>query len=128
VTAPAVPAVDALLQVALAQMPAGLVVADARGRVAFANETATRLHGVERLDAPSAADAIAYHTEGGAPCAVADLPLMRAALHGEVVDEACWRIRRPDGSEVLVVGSARPVLDASGNRVAAVLTVRPVAS
>ena len=124
VTAPPAPAGDALLQAALAQMPAGLVVADVHGRVIFANETATRLHGVARLDARSAEDVIAYGTEDGTPCAAAELPLARAALHGEVVEERCWRIRRPDGSEVMVVGSARPLLADDGRRVGAVLTLR----
>ena len=127
-TRPGAPAVDALLQAALWQMAGGLVVADAQGRITFANEAAARLHGVERLDAPSAGDAIAYGSEDGAPCGAGDLPLARAALHGEVVEDACWRIRRPDGTEVAVVGSARPIVGDDGQRVGAVLTLRDDAS
>jgi signal transduction histidine kinase/PAS domain-containing protein len=115
--------VDTLLQVALSQMDAGLIVADVQGRITFANEAAARLHGVERLDHRSA-DAIAYATVDGAPCAAADLPLARAALHGEVVADACWRIHRPDGADVTVVGSARPATGDDGERLGAVLTLR----
>ncbi|MFC7541097.1 PAS domain S-box protein [Siccirubricoccus deserti] len=45
-------------------------------------------------------------------------------LCGETVTEARWRIRRPDGSEVLAQGSTRPLLTAEGKQVGAVLTLR----
>ncbi len=45
-------------------------------------------------------------------------------LRGETVTEARWRIRRPDGSEVLAVGSARPVHAPDGTQTGAVLTLR----
>ena len=38
--------------------------------------------------------------------------------------EARWRIRRPDGTEVIAVGNARPVVGTDGHRIGAVLTVR----
>ena len=44
-------------------------------------------------------------------------------LQGETVSDARWRIRRPDGQEVIAVGSARPVLEPSGERAGAVLTL-----
>ncbi len=111
----------------LDQLAEGVVVADTAGRVTFANEAAARIHGVARLDAAHEAccEACRFLTEDGRPCPPAELPLARAALRGEAVSEARWRIRRPDGSEVLVAGSARPVRGPdSGAPLGAVLTLR----
>jgi PAS domain S-box-containing protein len=67
-----------------------------------------------------------YHlfTEDGRPYPAEELPLARAALRGETVEDARWRIRRPDGTEVLAVGSARPTRTPDGERIGAVLTLR----
>ena len=114
------------LRAALAQLTEGVVVADAAGRITFVNEAAARLHGVARLGVPVEEYSDTYHllTEDGRPYPPAELPLARAVLHGETLIDARWRIRRPDGTEVLAVGSARPVRDADGRQVGAVLTMR----
>ncbi len=44
-------------------------------------------------------------------------------LRGETVLDARWRIRRPDGTEVLAIGSARP-LEIGGKRAGAFITLR----
>ncbi len=41
-----------------------------------------------------------------------------------MVADARWRVRRPDGAEVLAIGSARPVRAPDGTRIGAVLTLR----
>ncbi len=109
----------------LSQLAEGVIVTDAAGQITLINEAATRLHGVSRLDvAPDAYSAIySLWTEDGHPYDSLELPLARA-VRGETVLEARWRIRRPDGSEVLAVGNARPVLDGTGRQIGAVLTVR----
>ncbi|MGZ8377889.1 MAG: ATP-binding protein [Gemmatirosa sp.] len=114
------------LVAALAQLTEGVIVVDASGRITFVNEAAARLHGTVSLgvDPAQYADAYGLYTEDGQPYASEQLPLSRAVLHGETVREARWRIRRPDGTEVHVVGSARPVLGPDRARVGAVLTVR----
>ncbi|HEX8359952.1 MAG TPA: PAS domain-containing protein [Longimicrobium sp.] len=114
----------------LAQLAEGVIVTDREGRITFVNQTAEELHGVGRLDVPPSQYAAAYHlfTDEGEPYPSSELPLARAVVHGETVAGARWRIRRPDGTEVLVVGNARPVLDAEGERVAAVLTLRRAAA
>ncbi len=119
------PAPDAR-DAALAQLSEGVIVTGADGRITFVNEAATWLHGVARLDvAPDAyAETYQLFTEDGAPYPSTDLPLARAVLRGETVTDARWRIRRPDGTVVLAVGSARPVLGPDGKRLGAVLTVR----
>jgi PAS domain S-box-containing protein len=110
----------------LGQLAEGVIVTDAEGRLTFVNEAAARLHGVETLGIAPGEYSEAYRlfTEDGAPYPPLELPLARAALRGETVEDARWRIRRPDGTEVLAIGSARPILDETGRRVAAVLTVR----
>ena len=109
----------------LGQLAEGVIVTDTEGRITLINDAATRLHGVSRLDIAPDAYSATYNllAEDGSPCASLDLPLARA-VRGETVQEARWRIRRPDGSEVLAVGNARPVLDQTGRQIGAVLTIR----
>ncbi|MBC4017922.1 HigA family addiction module antidote protein [Siccirubricoccus deserti] len=110
----------------LGQVAEGVIVADATGRITFVNDAAARIHGTVRLDVLPDAYSETFHllTEDGRPYPPADLPLTRAVLCGETVTEARWRIRRPDGSEVLAQGSTRPLLTAEGKQVGAVLTLR----
>lgn len=112
----------------LDQIAEGVIVTNAEGRIRLVNESARRLHGTALLDAAPDDYASAYHlfTVDGEPHPTDDLPLARAVLAGETVTGARWRIRRPDGTEVLVEGSARPVQADDGTRLAAVLTLRPV--
>lgn len=109
----------------LGRLAEGVIVADAQGRITFVNDAAERLHGVKLLGVTPDAYSESYslYTEAGEPYPALELPLARAVA-GETVEDVRWRIRRPDGSEVLAIGSARPVLDAGGERIGAVLTVR----
>jgi PAS domain S-box-containing protein len=114
----------------LCQLTEGVIVTDAQGRITFVNDAAERLHGVSRLgvEPQGYTEAYSLFTEDGAPYPAGELPLARAVLRDETVTGARWRIRRPDGSEVLVEGDARPVVLGDGTRVAAVLTLREVPS
>ncbi len=118
--------VSPALVIAMSQLAEGVIVTDAQGRITFVNAAAARLHGVTRLDVAPDEYADSYHllTESGLPYPSTELPLARAVLRGETVLEARWRIRRPDGSEILAVGNARPILAANGSTMGAVLTVR----
>jgi PAS domain S-box-containing protein len=109
----------------LNQLAEGVIVTDRAGRIVFVNATAARLHGVACLEVAPEAYSETYHlyTEEGQPYPSTELPLARAVLRGEAVTEARCRIRRPDGTEVLVMGSARPVLGPDGARTGAVLTL-----
>ncbi len=102
-----------------------MIVTDLAGRFTFV-EAAARIHGVARLDVEPGAYSDTYHllTLDGQPHPSHELPPARAVRAGETVLDALWRIRRPDGSEVLAFGSARPVLDTEGGQVGAVLTLR----
>jgi PAS domain S-box-containing protein len=110
----------------LGQLAEGVIVADREGRLTFVNEAAERLHGVKRLDVTPDEYSETYHlfTETGEPYPPAQLPLARAVMRGETVVDARWRIRRPDGSEILAIGSARPILGAHGAQTGSVLTLR----
>jgi PAS domain S-box-containing protein len=110
----------------LGQLAEGVIATDPTGRITFVNDAAARIHGVARLDIAPDAYSNAYQllTEDGRPYPSLELPLARAALRGETVTGERWRIRRPDGTEVLAAGSARPVLAPNGARVGAVLTLR----
>ena len=109
----------------LEQLAEGVIVADADGKLTFVNEAAARLHGVARLDVDPDHYSETYHlfTESGEPYPPRQLPLARA-VRGETVEDARWRVHRPDGTDVLALGSARPVFDRTGAQSGAVLTVR----
>ncbi len=109
----------------LAQLAEGVIVTDTAGRITLVNDAAAAIHGVSRLDVEPDAYSATYHlfTEEGLPYPVQDLPLVRA-VRGETVHNARWLIRRPDGAEVVAVGSAYPLLGYEGGQIGAVLTVR----
>ena len=109
----------------LAQLAEGVIVTDAVGRITLVNKAAAEIHGVARLDVePDAySDTYRLYTEDGRPHPPLDLPLARA-VDGQVVRGARWRVRRPDGTEVLAIGNAQPLLDQEGAQIGAVLTVR----
>lgn len=110
----------------LSQLAEGVIVTDREGRITFVNEAAARLHGAARLGVGPEDYAAAYGllTEEGDPHPSEALPLTRAALRGETVEDARWRILRPDGTEVVAVGGARPIRTPDGTQVGAVLTLR----
>ena len=110
----------------LGQLAEGVVVTDPEGRIIFINEAAARLHGVQTLDVAPEDYAETYDllTEDGRPHPPDTLPLARAVQKGETVLDARWRIRRPNGVEVLAIGNARPVFGIDGARMGAVLTLR----
>ncbi len=107
----------------LSQLAEAVILADSEGQIVFVNEAAARLHGTARLQVGPEDYSASYSllTEDRRPYPSTDLPLARA-VRGESVSEARWRIRRPDGSEVLALGSARPIYDPSGKQIGAVLT------
>lgn len=110
----------------LGQLGEGVIVTDPDGAITFVNEAARRLHGRTHLGATPEEYAQLYnlHRDDGEAHSVDDLPLTRAVRYGEQVTDGRWRIRRPDGGEVIAVGNARPVVGADGKRIGAVLTLR----
>ena len=114
-----------VLLAALAQLAEGVIVADADGELIYVNKAAAEIHGVEALHVSPDEYSETYQllTVDEKPYPPRDLPLARAVLDGEEVEDAHWKIRRPDGSIVDAIGSATPVLDRNGRQIAAVLTM-----
>ncbi|HXG99373.1 MAG TPA: PAS domain S-box protein, partial [Sphingomicrobium sp.] len=109
----------------LQQLSEGVIIAGANGKLLFVNQAAERLHGVKTLDVAPDDYSETYHlfTMDGDAYPFADLPLVQAVRDGKTVEDARWRIRRPDGSEVVAIGSARPLLH-EGQQIGAILNVR----
>jgi PAS domain S-box-containing protein len=119
-------AVAAEREAVLGQLAEGVIIADAEGRINFINEAARRMHGATHFGVDPSGYSTAYNlfTDAGAPYPSAELPLARAVSTGETVQEERWRIRRPDGSEIIAIGSARRVISNEGEVLGAVLTLR----
>lgn len=109
----------------LGQLAEGVIVTDEGGRITLVNDAAATLHGVARLDVEPDAYSATYHlyTEEGTPYIPHELPLARA-VRGETVRDARWRVRRPDGSEILAIGTAQPLRGSDGRQIGALLTMR----
>jgi PAS domain S-box-containing protein len=109
----------------LSQLGEAVILADREGKLTFVNEAAERLHGVRLLGIGPEDYTDTYHllTEDGVPFPPTELPLARA-VRGETVFDARWLIQRPDGSTVLAVGNAKPVLNNEGEQVGSILTAR----
>ena len=112
--------------VVLDQLGEGVIVADADGRIVSVNRAAEEIHGRSLIGgAPgSYSDDYQLLTMDDDPHPPEELPLARAVLRGEDVVDAPWKIRRPDGTIVIAVGTARPVRNAEGIQIGSVLTLR----
>ena len=102
-----------------------MIIAATDGKLVFVNEAAERLHGVKTLDVAPDHYSDTYHlfTMDGEVYPFSELPLARAVERGETVEDARWRIRRPDGSEIVAIGSARPLTE-GGRQIGAILSLR----
>ncbi|WP_343343542.1 histidine kinase dimerization/phosphoacceptor domain -containing protein [Sphingomicrobium sp. XHP0239] len=114
-----------VLLAALAQLAEGVIVADANGELIYVNAAAAKIHGVEALHVSPEDYSATYHllTVDEKPHPPRDLPLARAVLDGETIEDAHWKIQRPDGKIIDAIGSATPVKDKNGRQIAAVLTM-----
>ncbi|HEU4699358.1 MAG TPA: ATP-binding protein [Gemmatimonadales bacterium] len=114
----------ARLAAVLRQMPAGVLLRDAEGRLLEANAEAERLFG-DAVPADSGPGAPLYarlrHPDGS-PVRFEELPATRARLYGETVRGTELLIDRCDGTTLHVSVGAAPVRDAAGAIVAVVVT------
>lgn len=111
----------------LGQIVEVVITTDRTGAITFANGAAHALYGTLQLGVPIWDERQTFqllHRNGQAR-AREETPLYRA-MHGERVLNDEWRVRRADGTEVIVVGSAVPIIDRSGEQLGAALTVHDV--
>ena len=107
----------------------GIVVADAEGNFVLFNPSAERIVGLGAVDVPPdqwSDHYGAFYPDGITAIPPEELPLVRA-IQGESVDAMDVFVRNPaipDGAFVSV--TARPMMDAGGNRTGGVATFRDV--
>jgi PAS domain S-box-containing protein len=56
-----------------------------------------------------------YHSDGGPPARIEELPLTRATQRGEVIRDEIWVLGRPDGVRVPILCAAGPIRDTDGH-------------
>jgi signal transduction histidine kinase/transcriptional regulator with GAF, ATPase, and Fis domain len=114
----------------LGQIADGVFIADPAGQITFANAAARRLHGEPTPPLPLSlvdyARLYRVRSESGFPLAPEALPLRRAIDAGETVVDAAWLLCRPDGTDLIVEGSAAPLRGEDGTLLGAVQTLQDV--
>jgi PAS domain S-box-containing protein len=116
------------LEAVISQMGEGIVIADRDGQIVLVNRYAARLYGTTELQVLPDTPHPNYQLFrlNGAAYPVRELPLTRAVFDGATVTNEEWRIHRADGVEVIVNGSATPIVGPEGLRLGAVLVLRDV--
>lgn len=111
----------------LGQVADVVVTTDLEGRITFANAAARAIYGEIALGAPiwDAEQPFTLLDADGGRRPAEQVPLARAVRGERVIDEE-WRVRRADGTEVHVLGSAVPVRAGDGAAIGAAMTVRDV--
>jgi PAS domain S-box-containing protein len=114
-----------LLRAIIEQSGDGIIVCDQEGIVHGMNPEAERQHGAGHRGVPAEdwARAFGLFDMEGRGLPLEDTPLYRA-LRGERVEDARWRVRRPDGAERILSGTASPLRRADGSSAGAVLSTR----
>ncbi len=114
----------------LEQLIDGAIVVDETGCIIFANAVAIAMHGrlIMGVQPDDYSPVHGLFTEDGRPYPSTDLPLARAAMRGETVVGARWRIRRPDGTSVVAMGDAMPLMDAQRRQTGAILLFHQTSS
>jgi PAS domain S-box-containing protein len=114
-----------LLEAIVEQSGDGIIVSDSDSVVRVFNPSAAEQHGVPKLEVAQEEWAASYglHRLDGRPLPIDETPLHRA-LKGERVSDARWMVRRPDGSERILSGTATPLIHADGSRAGAMIVTR----
>jgi signal transduction histidine kinase len=110
----------------LGQLPVGVMLMDAAGTVVHENDALRDLWGGlahHPVDAPFPADA---YSEDGTPLRPDDWPIARSLATGDEIRDVAIELERADDDPVSIVAESRPLVDAGGRRVGAVMTVRDV--
>lgn len=104
-----------VLQAILDNVPSGLVVADRSGKIILASEAANEIFGGPPTGtAYGPAGGYQLLTLDGSPFPPEELPLPRVLQGEESVSGVEILVRRSDGSQVVMLASARPLRDHTG--------------
>ena len=121
----------ARLEAVLAQMPAGVILAEApSGRVILGNEQVNQIwrhNFITATDIENYREYEGYRADGSAYLPE-EWPLMRAVNSGEVVQDEEIVFVRGDGTRGVMSVNAAPIVDAKGQIVAAVAVVLDITS
>ncbi|MBV9789571.1 MAG: GAF domain-containing protein [Chloroflexi bacterium] len=116
------------LEAVISQMGEGIVITDRDAQVVLVNHYAEGLYGTADVRVATYGPDTAYQlfAMNGRPLAKEDLLLYRAVHQGETVTNMEWQVRRADSTQVIVNGSATPIIGSQGERLGAVLVLRDV--
>ncbi|HWQ18934.1 MAG TPA: PAS domain S-box protein [Methanotrichaceae archaeon] len=112
------------LQEVLRQMPAGVIIADASGKIALANDQIAQMRHHPPHDSATLEDYlnIIGRYPDGRPYQKDDWPLFRSINRGEIVSDEEIIFRRHDGTWGTMLANSAPVKDGEGKIVAGVVT------
>ncbi len=112
----------ALLDLVIEQIGEGIIVSDEHGVLRVFNPAAERMHGAtkQEIEAPDWAQTYGLFTLDDRPLPLEATPLFRA-VQGERVENAYWKVRRPDGEVRTLRGTATPLTRPDGSRAGGVL-------
>ena len=114
------------LRAAVEQLPIGVVLADAGGRLTYANAAARQLLPDLATGAALGGPVLGrVRRADGEPIAPDELPLPRA-LRGERVVGSIWRLALADGEQAQLRATAAPVRAEDGRLLGAVLALHDV--
>jgi PAS domain S-box-containing protein len=116
---------QAQLHAVLAQMPAGVVIAEAKtGRIILENDRAVEIGDAAVIRSASNGDdqPVAVNAQGDA-IDPAELALSRAIFAGELTENEEIELLRPDGKTITLRVSATPVRDSESEIIAGVATI-----
>ncbi len=114
-----------ILSLIIEQSGDAIIMADERGVLRVFNPEAERQHGVSKkeVEAPEWARTFGLYAMDGTPLGLEQTPLFRA-VQGETVRRAEWVVKRPDGTERVLVGTASPLRRHDGSPAGGVLIAR----
>jgi PAS domain S-box-containing protein len=116
------------LEAVIQQMPGGVLIADADGRLVMSNDHAGEIWAQAGPFEQPLGDYRDYQAlrADGSPYGAGDWPLDRALASGEIIAGETLRVTRPDGSAGVIEVDAAPIRDRDGEIVAAVSTFSDV--
>ncbi|MEH2160785.1 MAG: AAA family ATPase [Nostoc sp.] len=106
----------------------GIVVCDASGKLTLFNKATHEFHGlpIESLPPEQWTEHFdLYHPDGQTPLVVTEIPLFRA-FQGEIVENVEMIIAPKHGSKRILLASGQAIIDASGNKLGAVVVMRDI--